>query len=347
MPAEGQRTRIAVLIDADNASPRYADAIFVEIAKLGEAIVRRVYGDFSSQGLKGWNDKLSRHALVPVQTVAYTKGKNASDISLVIDAMDLMHQGVYDAFCIVSSDSDFTRLAQRLRESGAEVYGLGERKAPESFRQSCRRFFFVENLARDQAAANAAGAEPELALPEQIVHKATDAVPTISRAYEQHVGDHADGWVPIRVLQRTIANFEADFDPRTYGEQRLGDLAAKTGAFEVKHLNDRKWSIRAKVKAKTQPAAPQTAGRPATPPRQQRPAEPPRTNARPETGRRSQPPQPRIQEDENELGGVHRTIAKAGPIQTSDRQPARKPAAAKAAGAADRPRRTPRNGAPQ
>ena len=245
MPAEGQRTRIAVLIDADNASPRHAEAIFIEIAKLGEAIVRRVYGDFGSAGLKGWNDKLARHALVPVQTVAYTKGKNASDIAMVIDAMDLAHTGLYDAFCLVSSDSDFTRLAQRLRESGAEIYGLGERKTPESFRQSCRRFFFVENLARDQAAAG--GEEPELELPQETVRKPADALDTITRAYDQHVGDHADGWVPIRVLQRTIVNIEPDFDPRTYGETRLGDLAGRTGGYEVKHLSDRKWCIKSKA----------------------------------------------------------------------------------------------------
>lgn len=275
MPAEGQRTRIAVLIDADNASPRHAEAIFVEIAKLGEAIVRRVYGDFASAGLKGWNDKLARHALVPVQTVAYTKGKNASDIAMVIDAMDLSHTGLYDAFCLVSSDSDFTRLAQRLRESGAEIYGLGERKTPESFRQSCRRFFFVENLARDQAAV---GEEPELELPQETVRKPVDALPTINRAYERHVGDHADGWVPIRELHRTIANFEADFDPRSYGETRLGDLAGRTGAFEVKHLADRKWCIKAKS-AKAE-------GRPR-----------------------------RDADDMDPAGGLHRTIAKAGTLK--------------------------------
>lgn len=268
MPAEGQRTRIAVLIDADNASPRHADAIFVEIAKLGEAVVRRVYGDFGSPGLRGWNDKLARHALVPIQTVAYTKGKNASDIALVIDAVDLMHQKIYDAFCIVSSDSDFTRLAQRLRESGAEVYGFGEQKTPDSFRQSCRRFFFIENLARDQA-SDAAAAEPELMLPEASVRPAAEAVQMISSAYERHVGDHADGWVPIRILQRTIANISADFDPRTYGEHRLGDLALRTGAFDVKSLPERKWCIKSKTRkhapVKAAPARKaQTARKPAT-----------------------------------------------------------------------------------
>lgn len=247
MPAEGQRTKIAVLIDADNASPKQSNAIFTEIAKLGEAIVRRVYGDFGNPNLRGWSDKLAAHALIPIQTVAYTKGKNASDISLVIDAMDLMHQGVYDAFCIISSDSDFTRLAQRLRESGAEVYGFGERKTPDSFRHSCRRFFLVENLAREQA-EEMVEAEPELQLPEVVVEKPASAIPIISRAYEKHVGDYADGWVPIRQLHRTIANIEPDFDARTYGEHRLGDLAVGTGAFEIKQIKDRGWWITMKAK---------------------------------------------------------------------------------------------------
>ena len=239
-----KRTRVACLIDADNASPRHAEAIFAEIAKLGEATVRRIYGEFSAQGLKGWNDQLSRYALVPVHTVAYTKQKNASDIALVIDAMDLIHSGLYDAFCIVSSDSDFTRLAQRLRELGAEVYGIGERKTPESFRNSCRRFFFVENLARDQAAE--AAPEPELALPGDSVLPASDALPVINRAFERHRGDHADGWVAIRSMQRTIANVTPDFDVRSYGEHRLGDLAVKTGAYEIKQIKDHGWWLRAK-----------------------------------------------------------------------------------------------------
>lgn len=246
MPEEGQRTRIAVLIDADNASPRHANALFAEIAKLGEAIVRRVYGDFGSQGLRGWNEQLPKHALVPMQTVAFTKGKNSSDISLVIDAMDLMHQKLYDAFCIVSSDSDFTRLAQRLRESGAEVYGFGERKTPDSFRQSCRRFFLIENLARDQAMDNE-DAEPELLPPEVTTENPRRAIPVITQAYDKHVGDYSDGWVPIRQLQRTIANIEADFDTRTYGEHRLGDLAVKTGAFDLKNVKDRGWWLKLKT----------------------------------------------------------------------------------------------------
>jgi hypothetical protein len=135
MNAEQQRLpRFAVLIDADNTSPQIAAGLFEEVAKFGEASVRRIYGDFSGAQLKSWADILQKYAIDPYQQFAYTKGKNASDIALVIDAMDLLHSGRFDGFCLVSSDSDFTRLASRLREQGADVYGFGAQKTPESFR---------------------------------------------------------------------------------------------------------------------------------------------------------------------------------------------------------------------
>lgn len=139
--------RLAVLIDADNASAKIVDGLFEEIAKIGEASVRRIYGDFASVRSKAWIDVLAKHAIVPQQQFAYTTGKNASDITLVIDAMDLLHSGRFDGFCLVSSDSDFTRLASRIREQGIDVFGFGEQKTPESFRQACRRFIYTENLA--------------------------------------------------------------------------------------------------------------------------------------------------------------------------------------------------------
>jgi len=146
MPDETRLRRFAVLIDADNTSPRIAAGLFEEIAKFGEASVRRIYGDFSSPRMKSWADILQKYAIDPYQQFAYTTGKNASDIALVIDAMDLLHSRRFDGFCLVSSDSDFTRLASRLREEGADVYGFGARKTPESFRQACRRFIYIENL---------------------------------------------------------------------------------------------------------------------------------------------------------------------------------------------------------
>ena len=143
---EDRSDRLAVLIDADNASSQIADGLFEEIAKIGEASVRRIYGDFAAPAHEGWSSVLSKHAIIPQQQFAYTTGKNASDIALVIDAMDLLHSGRFDGFCLVSSDSDFTRLAARIREQGIDVYGFGEQKTPESFRQACRRFIYTENL---------------------------------------------------------------------------------------------------------------------------------------------------------------------------------------------------------
>jgi hypothetical protein len=146
MPSELRSPRLAVLIDADNASAKIADGLFEEVAKIGEASVRRIYGDFSNARSRAWADILSKHAIIPQQQFAYTTGKNASDITLVIDAMDLLHSGRFDGFCLVSSDSDFTRLAARIREQGVDVFGFGEQKTPESFRQACRRFVYTENL---------------------------------------------------------------------------------------------------------------------------------------------------------------------------------------------------------
>src|SRR6202162_1008208 len=146
MADENRLRRLAILIDAENTSPRIAYGLFEEIAKFGEASFRRIYGDFSSPRLKSWIEILQKHAIDPYQQFAYTSGKNASDIALVIDAMDLLHTGRFDGFCLVSSDSDFTRLASRLREQGADVYGFGAEKTPKSFRQACHRFILTENL---------------------------------------------------------------------------------------------------------------------------------------------------------------------------------------------------------
>ena len=138
--------RLAVLIDADNASAKIVDGLFEEIAKIGQASLRRIYGDFTSARLKEWTGVLAKHAIIPHLHLSNTTGKNASDIALVIDAMDLLHSGIFDGFCLVSSDSDFTRLASRIREQGKDVFGFGEQKTPESFRQACGRFIYTENL---------------------------------------------------------------------------------------------------------------------------------------------------------------------------------------------------------
>jgi hypothetical protein len=235
MASEPRSPRLAVLIDADNTSPRIAAGLFEEVAKMGEASVRRIYGDFSSTRLKSWADLLNRYAIVPQQNFAYTTGKNASDIALVIDAMDLLYSGRFDGFCLVSSDSDFTRLAARIREQGVDVFGFGAQKTPESFRQACRRFIYTENLA-PEAPGNLLpkAPAPDRAAPAaaKSLEPAGAAVALLSRMIAQMSDD--DGWVGLRGVGQRLANLAPDFDPRTYGAAKLGDLVAKTGAFEVK-----------------------------------------------------------------------------------------------------------------
>lgn len=226
MSSEPRPDRLAVLIDADNTSPRIAQGLFDEIAKIGEASVRRIYGDFSTQRLKSWADILAKHAIVPHQNFAYTAGKNASDIALVIDAMDLLHSGRFDGFCLVSSDSDFTRLAARIREQGTDVFGFGAQKTPESFRQACRRFIYTENLL-PEAPAPDRDQEPE-ATPLQ---PPSAALPLLRKVIAQM--DDEDGWVGLGGFGQRLANLAPDFDPRTYGHGKLSDLVQKTGAFKV------------------------------------------------------------------------------------------------------------------
>jgi hypothetical protein len=245
VPTDGRSPRLAVLIDADNASAKIADGLFEEVAKIGEASVRRIYGDFSNPRSKAWADTLSKHAIIPQQQFAYTSGKNASDITLVIDAMDLLHSGRFDGFCLVSSDSDFTRLAARIREQGVDVFGFGEQKTPESFRQACRRFVYTENLLAGAANSQEGASKP--------LQPLTAAVPIINKVITQMESD--DGWVPLGEVGRQLANLASDFDPRNFGFRKLGDLVRKTNAFDVEHLKGRAMRIRTKSSAGNVPRA--------------------------------------------------------------------------------------------
>ncbi|CCF01227.1 NYN domain-containing protein [Sinorhizobium fredii] len=236
---ETRSPRLAVLIDADNTSAKIVDGLFDEIAKVGEASVRRIYGDFASGRSKAWTDVLARHAIIPQQQFAYTTGKNASDITLVIDAMDLLHSGRFDGFCLVSSDSDFTRLASRIREQGIDVFGFGEQKTPESFRQACRRFIYTENLLPPVASngADAIQATPSLQQP-------SAATPIIRKVIAQMESE--DGWVPLGAVGTQLANLASDFDPRTYGFRKLSDLVRKTNSFDIDHAEGKPLRIRVK-----------------------------------------------------------------------------------------------------
>lgn len=215
--------RLAVLIDAENASPKIAEPLFTEIARLGEASARRIYGDFASAHLRSWIEVLARWALQPQQNFANTRGKNSGDIALVIDAMDLLHTGRFDGFCLVSSDSDFTRLAARIREQGVPVYGFGEQKTPESFRQACTRFIYTENLTP--------GPDEK---PDAVKARGTlkDAAKLL-RAVMQDMDDEDDGWIAIAGIGSRLRNAHPDFDQRTYGYSKLTDLIKATGRFDV------------------------------------------------------------------------------------------------------------------
>jgi hypothetical protein len=225
--ADPKRPLLAVLIDADNTSPRYASAIFEEIAGMGEASVRRCYGDFSSPQMNGWSKVQAEHGIVPHHSPAHTVGKNSSDISLVIDAMDILHTGRFDGFVLVSSDSDFTRLASRIREQGLDVFGIGQAKTPEAFRKACKRFIFLENIGGQAKADTSVKAETGGA---GALKEARDV---IGRAMDALEGDE-EGWVGMGPLGQYLVSAYPDFDTRTYGRKKLSDLIADLKVFETR-----------------------------------------------------------------------------------------------------------------
>ena len=223
--------RLAVLIDADNAQPAIVEALLAEIAKYGTAHVKRAYGDWTTGSLRGWKDKLLAQSIQPIQQFAYTRGKNATDSAMVIDAMDLLYSGRFDGFCIVSSDSDFTRLASRIRESGMTVYGFGERKTPKPFVAACDKFIYVENLgyADEAAPADAALAPVPRASAAQL--KADNVLVSRLRNAIGAASDE-DGWAPLASVGQILTNQSPDFDSRTYGYAKLSDLVAATTLFD-------------------------------------------------------------------------------------------------------------------
>jgi uncharacterized LabA/DUF88 family protein len=227
--------RLAVLIDADNAQPSITEGLLAEVAKYGTAHVKRAYGDWTAPNLRGWKDQLLSQSIQPIQQFAYTTGKNATDAAMVIDAMDLLYSGRFDGFCIVSSDSDFTRLAARLRESGMTVYGFGERKTPKPFVAACDKFIYVENLRFDDedAEAEVAGAKRARSAPAKAAQlKADAALVTLLRKAVEAASDD-DGWAPLAAIGNIITNQRPDFDSRSYGYGKLSDLVKATTLFEI------------------------------------------------------------------------------------------------------------------
>ena len=230
--------RLAVLIDADNAQASITEGLLAEVAKYGTAHVKRAYGDWTAPNLRGWKDQLLSQSIQPIQQFAYTTGKNATDAAMVIDAMDLLYSGRFDGFCIVSSDSDFTRLAARLRESGMTVYGFGEHKTPKSFVAACDKFIYVENLQfveepPDDDVPGVVGAKPARPAPAKAAQLKGDAalVSLLRNAVEAASDD--DGWAPLAAVGNIITNQRPDFDSRSYGYGKLSDLIKATTLFEI------------------------------------------------------------------------------------------------------------------
>ncbi len=238
MIQHARMARVAVLIDAENASPRYAQRLFAEVTTIGEASVRRIYGDFSGTRLSGWGSIVRSHALGPHPPVATASGKNASDIALAIDAMDLLHSGLVDTFDLVSSDSDFTMLATRIREQGLDVYGFGERKAPESFRVACKRFFYADDemlpVERSIPVAPLSSGSPDPGAAVAAIHVAIESL------------QPEEGWYFLGAVGNRLKTTLPDFRVKDYGCPKLVTLVEKSAAFDVRR-DDKRVYVRPKA----------------------------------------------------------------------------------------------------
>ena len=225
------RQKIAVLIDGDNAQSSLLPQMLVEAGRHGQVTVRRIYGDWTTSNMNSWKETLNFHAFQPIQQFRYTVGKNATDSAMIIDAMDLLHSGVVDGFCLVSSDSDYTRLATRIREAGVFVMGIGEKKTPKAFVNACDLFVYTENLVEEKKALQKKRAQPSRTKkassdpePESEKEEA-DPMPVLSQAFEMAVGQ--DGWARLDVMGNAIYQVDPGFDPRTYGHKQLSRMLNK------------------------------------------------------------------------------------------------------------------------
>ncbi|MBE9173434.1 NYN domain-containing protein [Cyanobium sp. LEGE 06143] len=220
---------LAVLIDSDNAQAAVISDLLAEIAQVGTATVKRAYGDWTTPQLGSWKEVLNVHAIVPVQQFSYTTGKNATDSALIIDAMDLLHGGRVEGFCLVSSDSDFTRLATRIREQGLLVIGFGERKTPKAFVAACDRFLYIDLLKRDTSRTGSTGAgaghDPDGAPPLK---------PFLSEAITAVTQD--DGWAPLGMVGSLLQKNDPSFDARSYGFRKLSELVKAQSYLTVKEV---------------------------------------------------------------------------------------------------------------
>jgi uncharacterized LabA/DUF88 family protein len=248
MSADNSGT-LALLIDGDNASPKIIVGLLEEIANYGLASVKRIYGDWTGPNLKGWKDVLLEHSIQPVQQFAYTTGKNATDGAMIIDAMDLLYTGRFSGFCIVSSDSDFARLAARIREQGVTVYGFGERKTPRPFITACDRFvyFDVLNVASEHREAKAAAAPKATATPTRAKTRLDRAaLDMLSKAVTASADE--DGRANLGRVGAHLAKQSPDFDPRNYGFPRLSNLVEASGIAQLERAGDNSKIIMVRLK---------------------------------------------------------------------------------------------------
>jgi uncharacterized LabA/DUF88 family protein len=229
--ADISQAKLAVLIDADNTQPAIIEGLLDEVAKYGVASVKRIYGDWTSNNLRSWKEKLLEYAIQPIQQFSYTSGKNATDSAMIIDAMDLLYSEKLDGFCVVSSDSDFTRLAARIRESGRTVYGFGEKKTPRAFVSVCDKFIYTEILRDDYQEEN----DDDDTRPAQKARKDFKVDRKLLKLLRDAVDDLADesGWAYLGGVGQKINNRSSEFDPRNYGFKKLGDLFRAIPQFET------------------------------------------------------------------------------------------------------------------
>lgn len=218
-----QTQKLAVLIDADNAQPSIIQGLLAEIAKYGTANVKRIYGDWTGPHLKSWKDILLPFSIQPIQQFRYAKGKNATDAAMIIDAMDLLYTKEFDGFCLVSSDSDYTKLASRIRESGLVVYGFGEKKTPEAFVAACDKFIYTEVLISK--------GDDSLRKSTHELKQDTKLVNLLINAAE--ASSDESGWSHLATVGYNIAKQSPDFDPRNYGYKKLGELVSATKLFNM------------------------------------------------------------------------------------------------------------------
>ncbi|MGD8405806.1 MAG: NYN domain-containing protein [Anaerolineales bacterium] len=232
--------KLAMLIDGDNAQASMLSKMLVEAAKYGQITVRRIYGDWTTSHMNSWKDTLNFHAIQPIQQFRYTIGKNATDSAMIIDAMDILHSGAVDGFCLVSSDSDYTRLATRIRETGIFVMGIGEKKTPKPFVNACDVFVYTENLDSGKKTTKTRstrkttrGKSKSKAKPESDNDTEADPMPLLEQAFEMAVQE--DGWARLDMMGSNLYQLDPGFDPRTYGQKQLSRLVGNMkDAFEMR-----------------------------------------------------------------------------------------------------------------